>query len=98
MQENAKQIKIQWDKFSKSDKVRTEIKHYIYNIKVTFFRSHFQLTEHFLELICRDRLSAGVRLERSTGKSFEKSTKRLVSSKLRPNRPGSALIIKQYFP
>ena len=36
-QENAKQIKIQWDKFSKSDKVRAEIKHYTYNIfKVTF--------------------------------------------------------------
>ena len=36
-QENAKQIKNQWDKFSKSDKVRVENIHYIYNIfKVTF--------------------------------------------------------------
>ena len=36
-QENAKQIKNQWDKFSKSDKVRVKHIHYIYNIfKVTF--------------------------------------------------------------
>ena len=36
-QKNAKQIKNQWDKFSKSDKVRVKHIHYIYNIfKVTF--------------------------------------------------------------
>ena len=48
-QENAKQIQNQWDKLSESDKVRAEIKHYIYNIfKVTF------------ELVCWDQLSTGV--------------------------------------
>ena len=55
-QENAKQIKNQWDKLSSTDKVSVENIHYIYNIsKVTFevniFSNRFVGTETKYQLV-----------------------------------------------